>query len=130
MTLNSGRKTGWNDDEPAVVEAVTELLLQRYFGSAYDARDVAAFVAEIREAIADDGTLSQLQTEAVVRSLLGEDGAVDAKIRKGEKFQTHLAAMALANGRLGIDEAEIDRVIAEAEHIAFAKGWHPPLATN
>jgi hypothetical protein len=38
--------------------------------------------------------------------------------------------MGFANGKLGIDEAGIDHVIAEAEHIAFAKDWRPPLAAN
>jgi hypothetical protein len=113
-----------------VVEAASELLLHRYFGSAYDARDVTEFVRELREATDDDGTFSQLKTEAVIHSTLGTDCAPNAQIRKGEKFQIHLAAMGLANGKLGIDEAEIDRVIAEAEHIAFAKGWHPPLAAH
>lgn len=31
-TLNRGSATGWNDDEPAVVEAAAELALRRYFG--------------------------------------------------------------------------------------------------
>jgi hypothetical protein len=31
-TLNGGSRVGWNDDEPAVVEAASELMLRRYYG--------------------------------------------------------------------------------------------------
>jgi hypothetical protein len=31
-TLNRGSVTGWNDDEPAVVQAAAELVLRRFFG--------------------------------------------------------------------------------------------------
>jgi hypothetical protein len=130
LTLNGGRKTGWNDDEPAVVEVACELLLRRFFGTEYDAAAVTAFVADLREALADDATFSELKAEKAIRSALGESDTVTSDITSGQKMGIHLAAIALANGRLGSGAVAVDQVIAEAERIAFERGWHPPLAVS
>jgi hypothetical protein len=50
--LNGGDMAGWNEDEPAVVEAAAELLLHQFFGASYDVRAVTAFAADLHEATA------------------------------------------------------------------------------
>jgi hypothetical protein len=48
-TLNKGL-AWWNDDEPALVEAVCELSVRQYFGYDYDVRAVTDFVVMLRAA--------------------------------------------------------------------------------
>lgn len=128
LKLNGGKETGWNDDEPAVVEAVCELAVGKLFGTGYDVRAVTAFVTQLREATAGDSPLDALETEAVIRRALGDRDVVTEGITAGQKWIIHLAAMGGAIGRLMLGEAEIDQMITDAEKITFERGWNPPLA--
>lgn len=125
--LNGGDK-GWNDDEPAVAEAACELAVGRFFGSSYDVRAVTAFVAELREATGNDPAYDQLKTEAVIRLALGGQDLDTAGITAVQKFSTRLMVLTVAFAKLGLGEAEVDQLIADAEKIAFARGFDPPLA--
>jgi len=49
-TLNYG-KPGWNDDQPAVVEALCEIAVREYFDVDYDVRAIAPFVSRMRSQI-------------------------------------------------------------------------------
>jgi hypothetical protein len=128
LTLNAGKKTGWNDDEPAVVEAACELVLRRLFAAPDDVRAITAFVSELRIATDDDPPLGKLKTEAVIRSALGEADVVTSNITPGQKYLTRYLVIVFAARKLDLDEAAIDRLIAESEQIALDRGWHPPLA--
>jgi len=125
--LNGGRD-GWNDDEPAVVQAACELAVRQYFRPGYDVRQVTAFVAELRDALAGDPPVDQLAAEAVIRSALGETDVTVDGISPGAKYLIHSWAVTLATARSGLSESAIGQLIAEAENIAFEQGWHPPLA--
>jgi hypothetical protein len=58
-TLNGGSR-GWNDDEPAVVEAACELTARRYFGDAPDDEKISDLARMFMEATADaDRPVSQ-----------------------------------------------------------------------
>jgi hypothetical protein len=61
FTLNGGNATGWNDDEPAVMEAACELTARRYFGPDHDVRAVTAFVSQIYPAFEDEPRMDQLK---------------------------------------------------------------------
>jgi len=124
--LNGGDK-GWNDDEPAVVQAACELAVARFFGTSYDVRAITAFVAELREATANDPAYDQLKTEAVIRSALGEQDVDTAGITAGQKFSIRLMVLTLAFGKLGLSEANVDHLITDAEKIAVERGFDPPL---
>jgi len=127
--LNGGRETGWNADEPAVVEAACELAVGRFFGTSYDVRAITAFVAELREATANDPTHDRLKTEAVIRLALGDQDVDTAGITAGQKLRIRGAVLTLALGKLGrLSEADVDQLITEAEKIAIERGWNPPLA--
>ena len=127
-TLNNGQKTGWNDDEPALVEAVFELSVRQYFGPDYDVRTVTDYVATLRMATRDNGTFSQLETEALIRAALGETDVDLSGISRGKRFSIRGPAAVLAIERMGFGEVEVDQLITEAERITFERGWHPPLA--
>jgi hypothetical protein len=125
--LNGG-KDGWNDDEPAVIEAACELAVRRMFGSAYDVRAITAFVSELRGRVAGSRTpIDQLEAEAVIRAALGEDTAISDLRRL-----TLLNVRGLVTARicivLGLGEQEVNQLIVDAERIAFERGWNPPLA--
>ena len=126
--LNGGRQTGWNDDEPAVVQAACELAVGRFFGTSYDVRAITAFVAELREATGNDRAHDQLKTEAVIRLALGEQNVDTEGITAGQKFLIRLAVLTLAFGKLRLSEAEVEQLITEAEKIAVERGFSPPLA--
>jgi hypothetical protein len=126
-TLNGGRRTGWNDDEPAVVEAACELAARRFFGASYDVRTVTAFVWEMREATANDPPLDQLKAEAVIRLALGDKEVDTEGITPGQKYLIRCQATTYASAKLGLGEAEIDQMITDAEKIAVERGWDPPI---
>jgi hypothetical protein len=126
-TLNNGNN-GWNDDEPAVFQAASEITLRQYFGTEYDVRAVTDFVAKLQEAAKNDVQFSRLKTEAVIREALGEADVDTSGIRKGERFNIHLISIAMTRGGIKFTEKEADQLVVEAERIAFDRGWHPPLA--
>ena len=128
LKLNGGQEVGWNDDEPAVVEAACELSVRRYFGAPYDASAVTEFVRELREVTDDDVAFPQLKTEPVIRAALGEMDTAAGDIKRGEKYRIQLAAISLAQGSLGRDETVINELILDAERVAGERGWNPPLA--
>jgi hypothetical protein len=126
--LNGGKTKGWNDDEPAVVEAACELAVGRFFGASYDVRAVTEFVAVLREATDRDPRYDQLKTEAVIRAALGEKDVDTEGITPGQKYLIRCAVLTLVCGKLRLGEVDVDLLITEAEKIAFKRGWNPTLA--
>jgi hypothetical protein len=134
--LNRGEK-GWNADEPAVVEAACQLAVRRFFG-AYRDRDtgtlvsIAEFVRDMRERIGKQRTPpSQEDMEVVIRAALDDSVAVPAHIRRGELLNIRGAvAFNIVISIMELDAQALDRFIAEAEELAMARGYQPPLATG
>lgn len=125
--LNNG-KPGWNDDEPAVAEAMCELAVREYFGGDYDVRAITSFVSGMRSRIHSVAPPGQLETEAVIRSALGEADVVTDDIKPLQKYVIRNSVLIQARLLLGWDEATVDQRIAEGERVAFERGWNPPLA--
>jgi hypothetical protein len=125
--LNNG-KPGWNDDEPAVVEAMCELAVREYFGGDYDVRAITLFVSGMRSRIHSVAPPGQLETEALIRSALGETDVVTDDIKPLQRYVIRGSVLGLARILLGWDEATVDQRIVEGERVAFARGWNPPLA--
>jgi hypothetical protein len=126
-TLNYG-KPGWNDDEPAVVEALCEIAVREYFGSDYEEQAITSFVSQMRSRIHSVEPPEQLATEAVIRSSLGEADVFADDIKSGRKYVIQISVLGQARIWLGWDEATVDQRIVEAERVAFERGWKPPLA--
>jgi hypothetical protein len=126
-SLNYG-KPGWNDDEPAVVEALCEIAVRQYFGVDYDVRAITSFVSQMRSQIHSVAPPEQLATEALIRSALGETDVATDDIKGGQKWVIQISVLTQVSLRLGWDEATVDQRIVEGERVAFERGWHPPLA--
>lgn len=127
LRLNEGKRTGWNNDEPAVLEAACELAVRRFFGSDYSTVAVAEFVSELQMA-AGAALIGQPEAEMLIRSAYGDQDVRLKDITPGKRFQLRSAIVALAVGKLKLGEAAIDQLIFESERVAFARGWKPPLA--
>jgi hypothetical protein len=127
--LNGGRR-GWNLDEPAVVQAVCELAVRRYFGADYDVRQVTSEVTFVREALLARGRTphGQLEMEAVVRSALGEADVDVSGISPSVAYWIHMEFAALVGARMDISDQTYGELVAEAEQVAFDRGFSPPLA--
>jgi hypothetical protein len=125
--LNGG-KSGWNDDEPAVFRAASELMVRRYFLRDVDVREITKFVSDIRAKIHSATPPDQLEAEAVIRAALGEKDIVTDDIRPAEEFNINGLIVGQITRKLRFSEADIDELIADSERIAFEQGWNPPLA--
>ncbi|MBO0786230.1 MAG: hypothetical protein J2P33_09150 [Actinobacteria bacterium] len=127
-TLNGGKKTGWNDDEPAVIEAACEVAVRLFFPEDYDVRTITAFVSELRTPTDNDPSLDQLKAGAIIRFALGEADVVTDDIAPLQKLHIRISVITLLTFKLDLDESAIDKLIIDSERIAFDRGWHPPLA--
>lgn len=123
--LNGGRD-GWNYDEPAVVEAACELAVRRFFSADVDARDITAIAEDMQQK--SKALPGSLEVEAVIRSALGEPEVVIDDIRPPDLMHIRAAVIGYLVINLKANFA-VDELIAEAENVAFKRGWHPPLAT-
>jgi hypothetical protein len=128
-TLNGGSR-GWNDDEPAVVEAGCELVLRRYYGPAgADEASVAWLATALREAFAaDKRPIDEHQVQTVIRAALGDTTGDLGTDVSGDAYRVRAVVAAFLSVRMSLDAAAVDEILREAERVAFERGWHPPLA--
>jgi hypothetical protein len=124
-TLNNG-KPGWNEDEPAVVGVALVVAAREYFGDDYDVRAITEFVTHLRARIRSVEPHPRLETEAVIRSALGEADVITSDIHPRKKLSIQLRALVLIKILLGWDEPKVDQVIVAAETKAIERGWNPP----
>jgi hypothetical protein len=128
-TLNGGSATGWNNDEPAVVEAAAELVLRRYLGPGEPDPDKAGSLAHAVTAGLGEikRPLDAHHADAVIRSALGMPSPVFDALKPGDKYVLRMAAASIASVTMELDEAAVDELLREAERLAFERGFHPPL---
>ena len=124
--LNNG-KSGWNDDEPAVVEFAFKLAVRRLFPESVDVREITAFVRDLRSRVQRTAPPDQLEAEALIRDALGESVDISG-MRPTKIFTTRSAILAYAVLKLALPESDVRQLILESEKIAFEQGWKPPLA--
>jgi len=127
--LNGGQK-GWNRDEAGVMQAACVLAVNYYFEPGYDVRAITELASHIRETVmAGGGTMhGQLEMEAVIRHALGETDVDISGINARIAFEVQGIVIAAIAWKSGLAESRIDELITEAERMAFAHGWNPPLA--
>jgi hypothetical protein len=123
--INPG-KSGWTGDESAVAAAACELALFRYFPPGYDLREVAEFASLVRAAYPQEN-LDLMQIEAVIRAALGEADVDVRGIPATTASKVHFMCVLGVMVRLKLDEPDLNRLVIEAEEIAFERGWHPPV---
>lgn len=123
--LNGGRP-GWNDDEPAVVEAACELAALRYFRADCDVREITAFVSDMLARVTESKLgAGPLEVEAVIRGALGEKDVSLEGIRRSVLHGIRITVTMDIVYRLSLAGPEIDRLVTDAERMAFARGWDP-----
>ncbi len=124
-TLNGGSATGWNDDEPAVVEAALELVLQYFNDDQVGIGELAGLVSAALAADhrQDDGP----KAAALINAALGADASGADQVARMDRFRLNMLAATAASAKLQLEEAGVDAVLREAERLAFERGWHPPL---
>lgn len=126
--LNRGVK-GWNDDEPAVVEAACQLAVRQFFG-AYHHVPIRDFVADMRDRISKQKIPpAQEDMEAVIRAAF-DDSAFSGNIRRGELLNIRTAVIGNVKDILCFGADDIDRLVRQAETIAMARGYNPPLMSE
>jgi hypothetical protein len=125
-----GGANAWNRDVAGFMQAACDLAARRYFGPGYDVSAVTELVSFLRQASGDGGITShgQLEMETVIRHALGETG-VDVKgINARVAFEIQAGVTAFIAWKLELTEPQVDDLITEAEQLAAARGWNPPLA--
>ena len=136
LQLNGGVPR-WNDDEPGVIEAASELAAHRYFGSRAGTDQVAATAAQILDA---DRTGTEQRraasklpeksyVEAVLRYATGDHSAALDNVRPSVALHIRSAFILFVVMKLDI-RFELDRLIRDAETLAVERGLRPPLATG
>lgn len=126
-TLNGG-KPGWNDDEPAVVEFASQIVLRQLFGNEYEAGEITNFVNNLQAATEGDPPVDQLNAEMLIRDALGE-AKIDVKgISPGQRFLVRALMAATGAYLLDLNEAAVDEIISDSERNAFEHGCKPPIA--
>src|SRR5262245_40109716 len=131
--LNGG-EPGWNDDEAAVIQAISELAARRHFGPNASADQIAVTAAQVVEAErrgADargrGGSLpDKTYVHAVIRYDTGNRPAGSDNIRPSVALHIRGAFISFIIAKLDI-MFELDQLIRDAEARAFERGLSPPL---
>lgn len=134
--LNGG-KPGWNDDEPAVIQAASELAARRYLGPKASADQITTAAAQVVEADRRGADLrgragslpDKTYVQAVLKHDTGDRPAGWDNIRPSVALHIRGAFMVFVVSALDI-MFELDALIRDAEALAFARGLNPPLAAG
>lgn len=126
--LNRGQE-GWNDDEAAVVELACVMAVRRCIPADMDVRQISALVSSLRSGVGGGVTPpGQLETEAVIRSALGEAGvSLDGITSQDLYIIRGVVLLALVRWQM-LPAGAAGPLIADAEREAVRRGWDPPLA--
>jgi hypothetical protein len=129
-SLNGGQG-GWNNDEPAVIEAVSQIASRKLFPDGDDVAEVSAFVTRMRELVRAHTPDAKLpgheETEAVIRAALGDRNIVLSRFRNQDPFEARIAVISGARSKLALADETITQMIADGEDFASDRGWHPPV---
>jgi hypothetical protein len=134
LQLNGGQP-GLNRDEAGVVYAASELAARRYFGLRASTEQVAAAAAkmqdQVRAGASRRGIANNLPggeyVERVIRYAAGDHGAALDGIGPGVAFHICAGFVIFVIRNLDI-MFELDKLICDAEALAFERGLNPPLA--
>jgi hypothetical protein len=135
--LNGGKATGWNNDEPGVVQAACELAARRYFTALAGPERIARAAADLRDTDRRESELrgaparmpGQEAVEAILRDAAGEPVEIPRDISRTTLFGIRGAFVMYALAKLDA-VFDVDRLICEAEAIAFDRGFAPTEAAE
>jgi hypothetical protein len=135
--LVNGGTAGWNDDEPGVIQAASELAARSYFGPKANADEVVATAAQLveaeRRAAGLRGRAGSLPdksyVEAVIRYDTGDRPAGWHNMRPSVALHIRGAFILFVAMKLDI-MFELDQLVSDAEALAFERGLRPPLISE
>jgi hypothetical protein len=131
--LNGG-EPGWNEDEPGVLQAASELAARRYFGPKANVGEIAATAAQIVEAERRGADLAgrggglpdKSYVQAVITSASGNHDPGLQNMPPRVAFEIRGAFIIFVVMTLDI-MFELDTLICDAEALAFERGLSPQL---
>lgn len=128
--LNGGSSAGWNDDEPAVVQAAIDLVLKRYFGPGHpDPAVLEELLDLVTSALtADKRPQDAKNAEVVINFSLGKDSHGVDEVARIHRFRLRAIVVALASEKMDLGDADVSALLREAERLAFERGFQPTLA--
>jgi hypothetical protein len=118
-------ETGWVDLD-AVWGEVFDAAMRRYFRRGIAARDVTAFVRDVRTNVSPE-LFPQAEAEALIRERLGENVDVTG-IDSDAVSSIRVLAFVAVHDALRMSERDLNELIRAAEDTAFADGYSPTLA--
>jgi hypothetical protein len=125
--LNGGQP-GWKSfDEASVVEAAGELAAHRLLPSGADRSRITAMAADMRSKMHATDMLGPTVMVEVMRAALGHQDVDFKNMSNNSIFTAYGGIVGYAYFKLGMDEAGLAQLIADAETISFDRGWKPPL---
>jgi hypothetical protein len=125
--INDGRP-GWNHDEPAVVEAASELAARLLFDCSFDVRDVTKLASSLHDSQKAQAPPGVLEIEAIVRYALGESYLLVNDISPSVLLKVRTWIIAWAFLELGMGVADLEKLVRHAEQQAIERGFRPASA--
>jgi hypothetical protein len=117
----------WEPDEPAVFEALCEIVVPIRFPDG-DRGDIAAFLDKIQSRSCEVNSERRLVLEQVIDVALGRTrpSTVEDVPRRAALMRTVLLGAIGIERR--IDSDAVDRAVVAAEKLAITRGYRPRLA--
>jgi hypothetical protein len=126
--VESSDPSAWDRDASAVVEAMFEIAVPRYFRPHPYEHQLDQFLIELQATYPDKRTPRRPDIEALIRATLGEPDAAIGHVDSLRRFSIHSVVVDLIVQKLSMTRAAIDDLILEGERAAFERGWKPALA--
>lgn len=118
----------WDRDAMAVVEAMFELAVPRYFKPHPYEHQLDQFLIELSATYPDKRTPRGADIGALIRATLGEPDVAIGHIDDQTRYTIHGLVVDLIVQKLSMTQPAIDELILEGERTAFERGWKPALA--
>ena len=118
----------WDRDAVAVVEAMFEIAVPRYFRPHPYEHQLDQFLIELRATYPDERTPRGADIEALIRATLGESNVGIGHIDGQTRYTIHGLVVDLIVQKVSMTQPAIDDLILEGERTAIERGWKPALA--
>jgi hypothetical protein len=118
----------WDRDAVAVVQAMFEIAVPRYFRPPPDEHELSGWVAELRDAFGQQRTPDDSEIAALIRATLEESDAGIDHIDTETRLNIYGFVLGMITKKLDMTEPAIDDLILDGERVAFEGGWKPALA--
>jgi hypothetical protein len=118
----------WDRDAVAVLEAVFEIAVLRYFRPQPYEHQLDQFLTELHDTYPYERAPRRADIGALIRATLGESDVAVAHINGETRYTADALVVGLIVRKLSMTQAAIDDLILEGERTASERGWKPALA--